>query len=524
MRKILNENQDKFNLKISPEFTSKKGFKYKKLYVFGNTYDLYQQLKGVGKTMKKEYGATWDGKAWYFPVYQNKSTGEYDVQNVKNRKVRPYIEKINEFYNYTLDFDKLIDELENYTPGEQSNNPNAPQVATKEETDEIRKRLERFKEKLLNISSSEELQNLMRLITDVKKAKKASYDFSPRNKIAIKTQRPDATIVASRKNWRNWYNRDIKPDAKPIFVSAPQKKGFSSDIQNDYLKKVGKSRYNQLTGVEKSELYNLQGKRQKNYTSGDLFDWVANYDVKDTIQIPGTYDELSTELEKAEKAAAELGGRDLTGIDSDTQTTTDEKVIKPVYNGLLGYADAQNIKASINIPKNITAGSTKLLASALLSQILSGQLKGIASKASAEAKTPSARRQRAEVASWQFMDAFGVKYNLGDVDMNTIFGSPEPGKTPEEQKQLQKKQINNVLKDIAQAVNHLIDFVNINIKDNANLSEIEGKIPQGKHITINDIAKTLNIPSDMLATINENNIMKLTTLFKEILNEAINKK
>ena len=33
MKKMLNENQDKFNLKISPEFTSKKGIKYKKLYV-----------------------------------------------------------------------------------------------------------------------------------------------------------------------------------------------------------------------------------------------------------------------------------------------------------------------------------------------------------------------------------------------------------------------------------------------------------------------------------------------------------
>ena len=228
-------------------------------------------------------------------------------------------------------------------------------------------------------------------------------------------------------------------------------------------------------------------------------------------------------MERAEKAAAELGGRTLGDIDGDTLTTTDQKVIKPLYDGLVAYADAQNIKSNINVTNDANAASTKLLASALLSQILGGKLKGIASRASVEAKTPAARRQQAEVASWQFMDAFGVNYNLADVDMDVIFGSPA-AKTPEQQKELQKKEIHKVLGDISDAVNHLIDFVNIHIKDNANLSEIEGKIPQGKHITINDIAKTLNIPSDMLTPINENNIMKLTTLFKEILNEAINKK
>ena len=95
------------------------------------------------------------------------------------------------------------------------------------------------------------------------------------------------------------------------------------------------------------------------------------------------------------------------------------------------------------------------------------------------------------------MDAFDVKYNLADVDMNMIFGAPEAGKDYQTQKDNQKKQINNVLKDISSAVNHLIDFVNINIKDNAKLNEIEGGIPQGKHVTPNDIANTLGV-SDMV--------------------------
>ena len=112
------------------------------------------------------------------------------------------------------------------------------------------------------------------------------------------------------------------------------------------------------------------------------------------------------------------------------------------------------------------------------------------------------------------MDAFGVDYNLADVDMNVIFGAPQGGKSPEEQAKEQKKQINNVLNDISDAVNHLVDFVNVSIKDNANLSEIEGNLPQGKHVTPMDIAKDLGI-SDML---NEYGVEELYERLRRKLN------
>lgn len=518
MKKILTEDQTKFKIKLGPELTSKKGIKYKKMYVAGNTYELNSHLKSVGKTMRQEYGAGWDkdAKAWYFPVYQNKATGEYDIQSVKDRKVQPYINKVNEFYKYTLDINELIDELENYTPSEQPDNPNAPQVATKEEADEIRRRLENFKERLLNISSSEELQNTMKLMMDVKSGKN-KREFSANNKIAIKAQRPDATIVCNRNQWKDWYNRTVKPDAKPIFVNSASSGGYNKNITSDFLSKVGASSYNNLSGRQKEELHNLQTKSR--YGQATRFAWIAFYDVKDTVQIPGTYDEIGADVEKAKAAAAKLGDKTLGDIDGDTQTTTDEQVIKPIYNGLLAYANAQNIgvnqKGGIVVSKDANATSTKLLASALLSQILSGKLKGIASRASVEAKTPSARRQQAEVASWQFMDAFGVEYNLADVDMSVIFGAPEAGQDYEKQKETQKKQIHHVLGDIAAAVNHLIDFVNIHIKDNANLSEVEGNLPQGKHVSVNDIAKDLGIPNDIL---NEIGIQELKEhLLRKIL-------
>ena len=465
MKAILKENQNEFSIKLGPEETAKSGLKYKKLYLFGNSFELNKDLKSLGGGLGKDFGAKWDknAKKWFFLTFKDKNTDEYNTQDVTDKKVKPYISKVNEFYKYTLDLDTLIDELEDYTPAEQSTDKNAAQVATKEEATDIKRRLEIFKDDLLNLSSSEELQNTMKLMLDVK-AGKTKFDFSPNNKIAIKAQRPDATVVCNKNNWMKWFNRTIKPDAKPIFVNSASSGGYNKNITSDFLSNGQATSYA----------------------------WVAFYDVKDTTQIEGTYDEIGADIERAEKAAAELGN---TQLDGDTQTTIDNQIIKPVYDGLLAYANAQNV--GITADKNIDAASTKLIASALLSQILSGKITGIASKAAAEAKTETARRQQAEVASWQFMDAFDVKYNLADVDMNMIFGAPEAGKDYQTQKDNQKKQINNVLKDISSAVNHLIDFVNINIKDNAKLNEIEGGIPQGKHVTPNDIANTLGV-SDMI--------------------------
>jgi hypothetical protein len=530
MKEILKENQKDYTFKLSPEQKFKTGTKFKKLYFFGDTFKLNNQIKKDGDTGKiskdiqKITGNKWSGVTKvgndfvvYTTLFPNKSTGEYDKDIIEKGKEQfnPYIDKLKAFYKIELSIDKLIDELEDYTPGEKSDNPNAAQVATAEEANEIRRRLENFKERLLNISSSEELQNTMKLMMDVK-AGKSKYEFSANNKIAIKTQRPDATIVCNRNNWAKWYNRTVKPDAKPIFVNSASSGGYNSSVTKDFLGKVDASSYKDLSGSQKQELHNLQAKSK--YGQARTFAWIAFYDVKDTMPMEGAEDEIGADMERARLAADKLGDKSLSDIGGNAQTTTDEKVIKPVYDGLVAYANAQNLKINqkdgITVSKDVNAGSTKLLSSALLSQILSGKLKGLASRASVEAKSSASRRQQAEVASWQFMDAFGVDYNLADVDMNVIFGAPQGGKSPEEQSKEQKKQIHNVLGDISDAVNHLVDFVNVSIKDNANISEIEGNLPQGKHVSPMDIARNLGI-SDML---NEDSIKELHERLRRKLN------
>jgi hypothetical protein len=326
MNKMINENQQDFSFKLGPEKTTKTGKKLKKLYMFGNTYELNMHLKNSGESVKKYLGKwgglekTTNGWAPYVTIWQDKDSGEFNIEGGK-KLFNSYIDKINEFYKYTLKVDELLNDLKDYKPS----------GLPEEEANEITRRVEGFKEKILNITSSEELQNIMKLMMDVKAAKGSKYDFTPFNKMAIKMQRPDATIVANKHNWKEFYNRTIREGAKPIYIKAPSKKGFDTKIEKDYLTKLGKKK-SELTGTEKAELYNLQGKRQKGNTAPN-FHWTDVYDVKDTVQIPGTDDVLGSAEEKAKAAAEKLAGRTLSDIDTDTQTTTDEKVIKPVYDG-----------------------------------------------------------------------------------------------------------------------------------------------------------------------------------------------
>ena len=50
MKEILKENQNDFKFKLGSEEKFKTGTKFKKLYLFGNTKDLNNQIKKDGNT------------------------------------------------------------------------------------------------------------------------------------------------------------------------------------------------------------------------------------------------------------------------------------------------------------------------------------------------------------------------------------------------------------------------------------------------------------------------------------------
>ena len=499
MKKMLLESQEDFKI-LKGTFTSKKGVKSPIFYLKGNTFDLHKL-----DNLRDKYNAYWDGKAkmWYWFADKN------NPQETIDTKIQPLINRVNQFYKYTLELDKLIDEIEDYEPVESENEV----VATKEESDKITENLKNFKDMLINIDSDEDFKNQMASLLDFKAAQ--GYSYSLANIMLIKTQRPNATIVNSAKDWKTAYNRTVNEGAKPIFVWKPRGGGFrggSGQVQKDFLASVGKKSVSELNPNEKMRLKKDVLSSQQG--GGGGFYLVGHYDVSDTTQIEGTEDFIA----KAQSASSKMN------IDTDNSNIVSDE-IKPIYNGLVAYAESQNIgintpsnnsdRPNISVPQNggNDARITKLLSKSILSQILhESYLKdkgGFASKFYVGANSKAAVAQQAEVASWMFMYAFGVDFKTSQVDVASIWGD-------------NKENMETVFNIVSRAVNHLIDYVNVNINDNKKLTEEDGSTPQGRHITPNDIAKVLGVEKVYNDVKNHSNLQELhERLIKKVLKKNI---
>jgi hypothetical protein len=469
MKKIIVENQSDFKILKGVKVNQKTGREFPILYLKGN-YKSLHDADNLGKT----FGAKWDSNAtmWYWWVDKN------DYQATIDNKIKPLINRINQFYKYSLVLDDLKNQLDDYVPSESKNEV----VATAEEADEVKKRITDFKDNLLSIENNEEFKASLASIIDFKAAQ--GYPYSLSNVMLIKAQRPNATIVNARRDWESAYNRTVNEGAKPIFIWKPAKKSYggnSKQVEKDFLASVGKSSKSELNPNElmrlKKDTLTAQG------SSGGGFILVGHYDVSDTTQKPGTEDYI----EKAKAASTKMN------IDADNSNIVSDEV-KPIYNGLVAYAESLNIginnpapnRPNITVPNNAgnDARITKLLAKSILSEILhKSYLKdkgGFVSKLNVGAKSPQSVAQQSEVASWMFMYAFGIDFKTTQIDIEAIFGN-------------EKESMAIVLDTVSKAVNHLVDFVNVNISDNAKLTEDNESLPHGKHISPMDIAKVLGI-------------------------------
>jgi len=481
MKNLIKENQEDYKLQ-KHTWNTGKGKTFKLLMLRGLSKEWGELLRSRGEKMGQKYNAKWGGQygfdkdVWFWFVNEKDENGEPDYSKIIDEKIAPIIREVNTLHQYTLSIDELVEQLDNYTPKQVTDEI----IATPEEASEVKNKLLEFKERILNMSSSEEIKNVINILKQVKSGK--GYPYSANNKLMIKTQRPNATMCMSRDDWFNFYNREIRDGAKPVFIYKQINKGgedirqIEKRAETEYLQGIGKSKA-QLTGPEKSQLKStvLNSRRLSN----PVFIVVGHFDVSDTIQIEGKTDYIQN--------ASNAQNQNANTIDAG-ETTTDERVIKPVNNGLVAYANSQGMDMSRQGANSSDANSTKLLAKSILSQILHTnymkdrdnyaqrfQVTGLDSSA--------ARAQQAEVASWWFMESFDISISLNDINMDIIFGTTD---NP-------RGQISTVLSAIEGAVNHLVDFVNVHIKDNANISEIEGEVPQGKHVSVMDIAKTLGV-------------------------------
>lgn len=432
------------------------------------------------KEILKSKNAKWNNpnKFWFWFLGKNE-------QETIERLVKPALAQIKQIQNLPLDIDEII---KNITENNPSNNPELK--LTKQEEDEIKAKLADFKEMLVNIEDDEQFKETMSKIIAFKGAQ--GYDFTFGNTILILIQNPKATIVNSKRNWLEKYNRTVNENAKQLMVWAPQgAKGKKSkeqqeEITQDFLKKVNKKSYNELTPNEKIRL----DKEIRGYSYATKFTFAPVYDVSDTTQIEGTEDYI----EKAKAAKKDIKWY-------EENLLSDE--VRPIYQALMDFCDDKGITTELiddldgargssgsGIIKLLRSegndvGLTKTLAHEITHELL--HQKYLLNKGDETSKFYVGRgislqtvEQQAELSAWMFMYAFGFNLKTTSLNYTIMWGG-------------NKENMVRVFDTVSGVVNYLIDYVNNKI---TTLDESQGNPLHGDHVTPDEIARLLGVEKD----------------------------
>lgn len=383
-----------------------------------------------------------------------------------------------------IDVDKVLNAINAENPAK---NPDFN--LTQQDQDNIKSKLESFKQMLVNIEDDEEFKDAMKKIIDFKAAQ--GYEFSLMNALLILLQNRKATIVNSKSNWETKYNRTVNPNATTLVVWAPQGARFSTPkekiaaAKSDFYKSLGKREGDPLTPKQKFDLDKIV--KPKIQASG--FKLVPVFDVADTTQKEGTEDYIK----KSEEAKKQMKW-------FEDNMISDE--VKPIYKALVDFAEDNQIEievlddiggargvsksGKIGILKNEgnDVGLTKTLAHEITHELLHQKYLSQKGKETGKYYIGQPSRdtveQQAELSAWMFMYAFGFDLKTTSLNYTIMWGG-------------NKENMIKVFDTVSKVVNHLIDYVNKKITQPVQEDDNETTVTTGKHISPQDIAQVLGV-------------------------------
>lgn len=432
------------------------------------------------KDLLKARNAKWNptNKFWFWFLGKNE-------QETIEKIIKPALKEIKDTQNLPLEIDELI---KNITENNPSANPDLG--ISKQDEEDIKSKLTSFKEMLVNIENDEQFKETMSKIIAFKGAQ--GYEFTFGNTILILIQNPKATIVNSKKNWLEKYNRTVNENARPLMVWAPQginnklPKDKAELVKQDFLKKTNKKSYDELTPNEKIRL----DKELRGYSFASKFKFAPVYDVSDTKQIEGTEDYIK----KAKEAQKSIQWY-------EDNLISDE--VRPIYKSLMDFCDEKGIKTELiddldgargssgsGIIKLLRSegndvGLTKTLAHEITHELL--HQKYLSNKGDETSKfyigrgiTLQTIEQQAELSAWMFMYAFGFDTKTTSLNYTIMWGGD-------------KDNMVRVFDAVSSVVNYLIDYVNRKMKT---IDESKGNPSHGAHISPEEIASLLGVEND----------------------------
>lgn len=419
---------------------------YNVMYLKTETLDEANILRELKDTILKKNNAKFDfnKKVWFW--FYNEKNEQIVLNTIKKT-----IEEINLAKKVVSDVDKLITLIDKEKPSEAKDSE-----VTKEEEEKVKAKLQSFKTMLLNIDNDEDFKETMKKIIDLHAIRGGGYSFV--NTLLVFIQNPKAKKVHGKIDWFDKFNRNVKPDAKPILIWAPTGKTIGKPKEKieqekeEFFKKIKKTQKDTLTPKEKFDLDKITKKK----VIASSFKLVKVYDVSDTVQIEGKEDYI--------KSAESV--KDTIKWFEDNMISEE---VRPIYQALLDFCEENNIKTElvddlggsrgvstsglIKILKNEgnDVGLTKTLAHEitheLLHQTYQQKKGGKLSYLFVGRDSRETVEQQAELSAWMLMYAFGFDLKTTSLNYTLLWGG-------------NKENMIEVFDTVTKVVNVLIIYIN----------------------------------------------------------------
>ena len=446
--------------------------------------DASENLDNFAKILRK-YKAKNDGDKWYWELYNDDKKN----QLLLYRYINPAIEELTAVEtpangerrntsDLKMNINKINRELEEFL------NASADEFNADSATvEEVKERVASFKEKLVNITNSEEFMKVFGPIITLRKA--IGHEYSFYNMILLWLQDPQATLVKPKGRWIR-LNRYVLPNAPAIILSVPRNmKKYSLEerqlIKSAFLTQRGVKSVKELTPGDKEELdILLKGYGPEGFKyAADFYDHrftKPKRGKKDLAPNASTedvewFDDKSPVEEKTEKLYATTV-EVIKDMDIQIQYVND-------LNGARGSSSGGLIKVLKDVPKNI--GAVKTLFHELAHELLHHKY---ASSKNAELAGFFVGRkqgramveQQAEVSAWIICQYFGFNMQTSTNYMG-CWG-------------MDAKSAVNVFDTVADVSNYIIDKILIKMGKRVNESIVSENM---QHITGLDIANKVGL-------------------------------
>jgi hypothetical protein len=470
-----------------------------------DTYTHYKIFKdkGANWSKSKRFAASFPPhKTGFWFWYIGKTKDQW--KNVFDKVIKPALEQAHTSQgapqeqseeSIVASLDALmgdVGEIETSPTGEKEGN----RVPTPQEKKDVEKKLQEFKEKLVNLDSDEEMMEILQQIVEFKRLQ--DHPYSLNNTILIMIQAPNARNVKARSVWENTFNRNVNKDARPIFLlrpnTIPMKRGSRQyqETTDAFLQKMGVKTEKELSPVQKRKL-NL---KRKIFLGG--YKGYAAYDVKDTTQMEGKED-LIAQLEKK---------KDIKWYE---EGMLDDEV-RPVYNALMDYTKSKGIEVELTDEKTLggargmssggkifllhnegnDVGTTKTFVHELAHELLhqsyaKSKDKELEQYFLGREQGRELIEQQAELTAWMVMGVFGFDLKKTSLSYVALWGAD-------------KNKMVDVFDMVAKVANYLITIINERIsKAKKNTSEgmiEEESVQPAPLITPLDVAQELGVEDE----------------------------